>query len=246
MKTIRTALAAATAAALLTVTACFGGQQPAPPSSASTSAASTSTASASPSPSSTAPSSTTAGSTSASSSPSASGGTTAGAGPTPSAASPAQPAPQPSPPASSAPAAEGQLPEQTAPLTLYYIAIDDGGESGPEVGCGDSAVATSTEPVTFRDQVGPSLTRLFANRSRDVGESGLVNVLYQSSLTYLGGSFDGTTITVYLSGSFLLGGVCDIPRAEAQINLTAAAAAGAERVAVFVNGRPMADVLSLR
>ncbi|GAB2733186.1 hypothetical protein GCM10027090_01100 [Sinomonas soli] len=118
--------------------------------------------------------------------------------------------------------------------------------SGPKVGCGDSAVATYTEPVTFRDQVGPSLTRLFANRSREIGESGLVNVLYQSTLKYLGGSFDGTTITVYLSGSFFLGGVCDIPRAEAQINLTAMAAAGAKRAEVFVNGRPMADVLSLK
>ena len=165
--------------------------------------------------------------------------------PSPSSPPPAPPPPPPPPP-SSAPAAEGQLPEQTAPLTIYYIAIGDGGVSGPGLGCGDSAVATYTEPVTFRDQVGPSLTRLFSNHARDVGESGLVNVLYQSNLRYLGGSFDGTTITVYLSGSFMLGGVCDIPRAEAQINLTAAAAAGARRAAVFVNGRPLADVLSLK
>lgn len=239
MKTVRPALGAAALAALLSLSACFG--PPSSPSSPSPSAASSSAS---------ASASTTAGGTSASPSPSASASTTASASPAPSSSSPAPattapPAP-PAPPPSSAPAAEGQLPEQTAPLTIYYIAIGDGGVSGPSLGCGDSAVATYTEPVTFRDQVGPSLTRLFSNHARDVGESGLVNVLYQSNLRYLGGSFDGTTITVYLSGSFMLGGVCDIPRAEAQINLTAAAAAGARRAAVFVNGRPLADVLSLK
>lgn len=236
MKTVRPALGAAALAALLTLSACFG--PPSPPSSPSPSAASSSAS---------ASASTTAGGTSVSPSPSASASTTASASPAPSssAPAPATTAP-PAPPPSSAPAAEGQLPEQTAPLTIYYIAIGDGGVSGPSLGCGDSAVATYTEPVTFRDQVGPSLTRLFSNHARDVGQSGLVNVLYQSNLRYLGGSFDGTTITVYLSGSFMLGGVCDIPRAEAQINLTAAAAAGARRAAVFVNGRPLADVLSLK
>lgn len=236
MKTVRPALGAAALAALLTLSACFG--PPSSPSSPSPSAASSSAS---------ASASTTAGGTSVSPSPSASASTTASASPAPSssAPAPATTAP-PAPPPSSAPAAEGQLPEQTAPLTIYYIAIGDGGVSGPSLGCGDSAVATYTEPVTFRDQVGPSLTRLFSNHARDVGQSGLVNVLYQSNLRYLGGSFDGTTITVYLSGSFMLGGVCDIPRAEAQINLTAAAAAGARRAAVFVNGRPLADVLSLK
>jgi hypothetical protein len=234
MKPIRPALGAAALAAVLTLAACFGPPSPAPSPS------------------------TTASSAPASTSPPASAGTTASGTPAPSSSSASPPAPTtppaappqpttaPAPPSSSAPAGEGQLPEQTAPLTLYYIAIEDGGVSGPKVGCGDSAVATYTEPVTFRDQVGPSLTRLFANRSREIGESGLVNVLYQSTLKYLGGSFDGTTITVYLSGSFFLGGVCDIPRAEAQINLTAIAAAGAKRAEVFVNGRPMADVLSLK
>ncbi|WP_460990080.1 hypothetical protein [Sinomonas soli] len=236
MKPIRPVLGAAALAAVLTLAACFGPPSPAPsPSSPSPSATASS-----------APASTASAGTTASGTPAPSSSSASPPAQTTSPGAPTQPTAAPAPPASSAPAAEGQLPEQTAPLTLYYIAIEDGGVSGPKVGCGDSAVATYTEPVTFRDQVGPSLTRLFANRSREIGESGLVNVLYQSTLKYLGGSFDGTTITVYLSGSFFLGGVCDIPRAEAQINLTAMAAAGAKRAEVFVNGRPMADVLSLK
>ncbi len=114
------------------------------------------------------------------------------------------------------------------------------------IGCGDSLVATTTAPVRFTDQVGPSIRTLLANKSRAVGMSGLVNVLYQSKLTYLGGELDGGTITIHLSGQFMLSGVCDIPRAKAQLEFTAMAASGATSARVFVNGRPIDDVLSLK
>ncbi|MEA5453225.1 hypothetical protein SPF06_00685 [Sinomonas sp. JGH33] len=133
-----------------------------------------------------------------------------------------------------------------APLTIYYVAIGDNGASGPLIGCGDSLVATHTEPVRFTDQVGPSIRTLLANKSRTIGMSGLVNVLSQSNLVYEGGELDGSTITINLSGQFSLGGVCDIPRAKAQLEFTAMTAAGATSARVFVNGRPIDDVLSLK
>jgi hypothetical protein len=114
------------------------------------------------------------------------------------------------------------------------------------IGCGDSLVPTFTAPVRFTDQVGPSIGTLLANKSRDVGMSGLVNVLYQSTLTYLGGELNGSTITISLSGQFMLAGVCDIPRAKAQLEYTAMAASGATSAQVFVNGRPIDEVLSLK
>jgi len=132
------------------------------------------------------------------------------------------------------------------PLTVYYVAVGDNGVSGPRIGCGDSLVATTTAPVRFTDQVGPSVGTLLANKSRDVGLSGLVNVLYQSTLTYLGGELNGSTITIWLSGQFMLAGVCDIPRAKAQLEYTAMAASGATSAQVFVNGRPIDEVLSLK
>ena len=170
--------------------------------------------------------------------------TTPPASPTATTAPPSSATPSPAP-TSEAPQPTG-LPEQVAPLTVYYVAVGDNGASGPLIGCGDSLVATRTAPVTFTDQVGPSIRALLANKSRTVGMSGLINVLYQSSLSYIGGSFDGTTITIYLSGQFMLGGECDIPRAKAQLEYTAMTAAGASRAAVFVNGRPIDDVLSLK
>jgi hypothetical protein len=208
-----------TFSALLILTGCFGPPAPAPTSTA------TPTTTAAPTTSPAAP--TTAGPTAATSPPAA----------PPSTAAAPPPAEEPAP---------GGLPEQVAPLTIYYVAIDDNGLSGPLIGCGDSLVATTTAPVRFTDQVRPSIEALLANKSRDVGLSGLVNVLYQSSLTYAGGELAGSTITIYLTGQFMLGGVCDIPRAKAQLEYTAMAAAGATSARVFVNGRPIDEVLSLK
>ncbi|HJW01390.1 MAG TPA: hypothetical protein VJ617_20050 [Arthrobacter sp.] len=178
--------------------------------------------------------------------PSPTASPSASATPTPTATAPpssatATPTPTPTP----EPTPTG-FPEQVAPLTVYYVAVGDNGISGPVIGCGDSIIATTTAPVRFTDQVGPSIGTLLANKSRDVGLSGLVNILYQSSLTYLGGELNGSTITIYLSGQFMLAGVCDIPRAKAQLEYTAMAASGATNAQVFIDGRPIDEVLSLK
>lgn len=132
------------------------------------------------------------------------------------------------------------------PLTIYYVAVGDNGVSGPAIGCGDSLVATTTAPVRFTDQVGPSISTLLANKNRDIGLSGLINALYRSNLTYAGGELNGSTITIWLTGQFMLGGVCDVPRVKAQLEYTAMAASGATGAQVFVNGRPIDEVLSLK
>ncbi|MFF1883463.1 hypothetical protein ACFVVC_18565 [Pseudarthrobacter sp. NPDC058196] len=216
------------------LTGCFGPPAPAP--STSSAAASTTTA---PTPSATASPSAAPSSTAATTTP-----TATAAAPGTTAAAPPSSAPA-SPTATQQPGPTG-LPEQVGPLTIYYVAVGDNGVSGPKIGCGDSLVATTTAPVRFTDQVGPSVGTLLANKSRDVGMSGLVNVLYQSSLTYVAGELDGSTITIWLTGQFMLGGVCDIPRAKAQLEYTAMAASGATSARVFVNGRPIDEVLSLK
>ncbi|ACL39119.1 conserved hypothetical protein [Pseudarthrobacter chlorophenolicus A6] len=217
---------------LIVLTGCIGQPAPAPTTS---SAAPTASASGAAGPSTTAtpttaPTTTTPSSTSAA--------------PTTSAAAPPSSAPA-SQPATEEPQPTG-LPEQTGPLTVYYVAVGDNGMSGPLIGCGDSLVATTTGPVTFTDQVRPSVEALLANKSRDLGLSGLVNALYQSNLTYVAGELTGSTITIWLTGQFMLGGVCDIPRVKAQLEYTAMAASGATSAQVFVNGRPLDEVLSLK
>lgn len=210
---------------LIVLTGCFGPPAPAPTTSATPSA----TASDSPTP------TTTASPTMPAPTPTDTARPTA----VPSSSAPARPTAtaEPTPPG---------LPEQVAPLTVYYVAVGDNGVAGPGIGCGDSIVATTTAPVRFTDQVGPSIRTLLANKNRDVGLSGLVNALYQSDLTYVGGELNGSTITIWLTGQFMLGGVCDVPRAKAQLEYTAMAASGATSAQVIVNGRPIDEVLSLK
>jgi hypothetical protein len=44
----------------------------------------------------------------------------------------------------------------------------------------------------------------------------------------------------------MLGGVCDNPRVEAQIEETALQFATVSEVAVFVNGKPLEEIISLK
>jgi spore germination protein GerM len=162
------------------------------------------------------------------------------AAPTGSSASPSSSSPAPSASSSASHS------EQTAPLTVYYIAIEDNGGAGPKIGCNDSAVPTQTAAVAFTDKVEASMKALLATPSRDIGQSGLINVLYQSHLAYVDSRVEGATVTVDLSGTFQLGGTCDIPRAKAQLEYTAMAATGAQQAAVYVDGRTLDDVLSLK
>lgn len=146
---------------------------------------------------------------------------------------------------------ENESAEQTEgseaePLTLYYVALNDGGESGKEIGCGDSLVEDTTAPVTTADPIKASMEALLSTDDRNVGESGLYNALYQSDLTYESGSLEGDTVTVMLSGVVRSGGACDSPRIEAQLQETAATAGGVFNSEIFINGEPLEDVLSSR
>lgn len=75
---------------------------------------------------------------------------------------------------------------------------------------------------------------------------GLYNALSTSTLNFLSGTFDGSTVTVYLSGVLRPGASCDIPRVEAQLTQTAVSAVGAIRAEVYVNGMGLAAALSLK
>ena len=75
---------------------------------------------------------------------------------------------------------------------------------------------------------------------------GLYNSLDDSALKYVSAYFDGTTVVVNLTGTIRPGGTCDVPRLEAQLTHTAVSAVGAARAEIYVDGRRLADVLSLR
>ena len=131
-------------------------------------------------------------------------------------------------------------------VNIYLIAVDDNGQSGPKIGCNDSVIRVIQDiPPTTAPLTG-ALERLLSLNDQFFGESGLYNALYQSDLQVENVVVQNGKATIRLTGQLRLGGVCDNPRVEAQIKQTAFQFSSVTEVAVFINGRPLADVLSQR
>ncbi|WP_258803956.1 GerMN domain-containing protein [Pseudarthrobacter sp. NS4] len=163
------------------------------------------------------------------------------------------------PGAGRAPATETPAPTPQAPapgiaapraVTAYYVLLDDGGSNGVRFGCNDSLVGMERPASDGEDPLPAAMSALLdgtsgseAPASGSKPERGMYNALAGSGLKFLSGTFDGTTVTVYLVGTLSPGGVCDVPRIEAQLTQTAVAAFDAIRAEVYVNGRPLAESL---
>lgn len=149
-----------------------------------------------------------------------------------------------SPTGSSAPSAPSSAAATTAALTLFYVAVGDAGQSGPEIGCGDSLVATQTGPEEFTNQVEASMAALLADDNEELGGSGLRNAVAASDLEYVTSLVDGDVVTVELEGTVSSGGTCDDPRIIEQLKYTAMTAAGTGEAEILVEGEKIEEVLS--
>ena len=155
-------------------------------------------------------------------------------------------APKATGPRNTAPGAgAGGEPGAAAGTAVYYVALDDGGTSGVRFGCNDSLVAVHDADPSIREPLHAAMSRLLSGPGAPPA-SGLYNALSSSTLQYVSGYLDGPTVVVNLTGSVQPGGVCDIPRIEAQLTQTAVTAVGATRAEIYVNGVRLAEVLSLR
>src|SRR6266498_2368183 len=134
--------------------------------------------------------------------------------------------------------------EQT--VKIFLIALDDNGQSGILVGCGDSAVPVTVTIPQTQGVLRAALEKLLSAKKQFYGESGLYNALYQSDLQVAGVTIEQRKAIIHLTGTTMLGGVCDSPRFEAQIKQTALQFSTVNDVAVFVNDTPLEEVLSLK
>lgn len=133
--------------------------------------------------------------------------------------------------------------------SIYLVALNDTNGPGGAVGCGDSLVPVTVDlgsAATTEAKIKAALGKLFAIHSRDYGQSGLYDALYQSNLTVDSVRIDGTRAIVDLSGSFSLGGECDTPRVLGQIEKTITQFSGASDTYVVYKGTLLQFVLSGR
>jgi hypothetical protein len=148
------------------------------------------------------------------------------------------------PPTSTAPAASPTAAQQDIEIVL--IALEDNGQSGKLVGCGDSAIPVHVTVPPTQGILKAALEKLFSAKQQFYGESGYYNALYQSDLQVAKVTIEQGKAIIHLTGTIMLGGTCDAPRVEAQIEQTALQFSTVSDVAVFVNDVPLEEALSTK
>jgi Sporulation and spore germination len=147
-------------------------------------------------------------------------------------------------PPTSAPPSSTIAAEQTVKIVL--IELEGNGQSGPLVGCGDSAIPITVTIPHTQGVLRAALEKLFSAKQQFYGESGYYNALYQSDLQVASVTIEQGKAIIHLTGTLMLGGTCDAPRVEAQIEQTALQFSTVSDVAVFVNDVPLEEALSTK
>jgi LysM repeat protein len=133
--------------------------------------------------------------------------------------------------------------QQPGGFTITRIHLISIGDGGP-LGCGDTLVPVTVEIPETRAVLRATLDRLLSVKTQYYGESGLYNALYQSNLTLDDVRIDNRVATIRLSGQIVLGGVCDTPRVQAQLEQAALQFSTIDQVRIYVNGNLLQDVLN--
>jgi len=128
-------------------------------------------------------------------------------------------------------------------VKIFLIALNDNGKSGPLVGCGDSVVGVERETAPTAAPLTAALKELLALHAQTYGQSGFYNALYQSDLQVERVAIVNGAATIQLTGTLMLGGVCDDPRVAAQIQNTALQFSTVRSVVVLLNGVPLEQML---
>ncbi len=132
----------------------------------------------------------------------------------------------------------------TMKVKIFLIALNDNGKAGKKIGCDDSVVPVERTVPSSSAVLTAALKELLALREQNYGTSGLYNALYQSKLNLTNVAITSGRATIQLTGTLMLGGVCDSPRFAAQIQETALQFSTVQQVAVTINGIAMDKALS--
>jgi hypothetical protein len=130
-------------------------------------------------------------------------------------------------------------------VNIFLVALEDNGKSGDKIGCGDSIVAVERQIAPTQAPLRAALDELLTLHDQYLGESGLYNALYQSTLIIGDITIDEIgKAAIYLSGTLLSGGTCDAPRITAQVTYTARQFSTVKEVEIYINGTLLQELLS--
>lgn len=142
----------------------------------------------------------------------------------------------------------GQSGTESGNIQLFFVRLEDNGQSGQLVGCGDSLVAVDSD-VTASADVANNLRlayrALFETDSADLNEQGLYTAFTTADLRLESVSFNNGSAIVRLFGDYTLGGECDGPRVEAQLESIAQQFDEVNEVEIYLNDEILSDALSL-
>jgi Sporulation and spore germination len=136
----------------------------------------------------------------------------------------------------------GEQPD-TETVKVFFVALEDNGENGDLVGCGDSLVPVEVEIAATDDpgvRLVETLNALFETGAQTVtGPDGhaLYNALANSEITVLDAEVSDGLATVHLAGEVSIGGVCDEQRFVEQLRQTVLQFDGIQIANVFLNGQ---------
>ena len=99
-------------------------------------------------------------------------------------------------------------------------------------------VRPTTAPLTA------AVGQMLALRDEYLGESGLFNPLYQSDLSIQSVTLVNGKATIRLAGTLRVNGACHGANIKTVFDRTALQYSTVKSVAVFINGRPLIDILS--
>lgn len=137
-----------------------------------------------------------------------------------------------------------------APLPLYFVALSGqypSGVTGAQIGCSDLLLQANTVPMKSEEPVQDALDFLLQDQQYRHGDPALTNsvLLSADSLSVQGYEVQGDTVEVNLSGSVVTRSACESYRIRAQLEATAAAAAGVEDARILVDGEDLDARLGL-
>lgn len=129
---------------------------------------------------------------------------------------------------------------------VFLIALEDGGVEGRRLGCGDSAVPVEVTLARRGPALRGSLEALLAQRETWDARTGFYNALHGSRLEIDRIERAGAEVRVHLRGYLEIGDRCDRSRVLAQLTETALQFSDVQRATFFLEGKPLAGLLSGR